>query len=448
MTYHYDLFVIGAGSGGIAGAKQAAKYGVKVAIAETNHMGGVCVNQGCISKKLMVYAADFAKLAQDAANYGWNIQTDIFDWQKFKQVRDHEVERLRQVQQKALEQSGVEIIREYVTFVDNHSLQVGDRKITADKILIAVGGKPLKPELPGVEHTITSDDIFYLSEIPKRLAIIGSGYIGVEFASIFRYFNTEVTLMDRDESILKGFDDDLRNHVRQGLMNRGIHSLGNTTAEGIEPVEAGLKLTLKGSDSDACVVDVILCAVGRVPNLKGLELENAGVDVDGKAIAVDNYSRTSQPNIFAVGDCTNRLPLTPVARAEGQAFADTVFGDRPRSLDYTYVPSAVFARPEAAAVGLTEAEAQAQLGDDTVRSYRVEFQSLYSRVNQCAEKSLLKLVMNQSTKQILGVHLVCQNAAEMIQGIAAVIQKGITKEELEHIVGIHPTSAEEFFTSL
>lgn len=448
MTYDYDLFVIGAGSAGITGAKQAAKHGVKVAIAESQHVGGVCVNQGCISKKLMVYAADFAKLSNDAADYGWRIQTNGFDWEKFKAVRDREVERLRQVQQKALDQLGIESIHAQVSFIDDHTLQVGDRKITADKILLAVGGKPIQPKLPGIEHTITSNEIFNLPQIPQRLAVIGSGYIGVEFASIFRYFGTDVTLMDRDESILKGFDDDLRSHVRQGLMNRGIHSLSNTTAASIEQISTGYKLNLEGDHAAPLEVDTILCAVGRVPNLEGLALENAGVEIDGKAIAVDDYSRTSRPHIFAVGDCTNRLPLTPVARAEGRAFADTAFGDSPRSIDYTHVPSAVFARPEAASVGLTEAQAEEKQGKEAIRCYRVEFQSLYSSVNQCADKSLLKLVIHQASKQVLGVHLVCENASEILQGIAVVVKKGITKTELEEMIGIHPTSAEEFFTSL
>ncbi|MDX2231218.1 MAG: glutathione-disulfide reductase [Leptolyngbyaceae cyanobacterium bins.349] len=448
MTYDYDLFVIGAGSSGIAGAKQAAKYGANVAIAETRHMGGVCVNQGCISKKLMVYAADFAKLASDAADYGWQIQTDKFDWEKFKTIRDQEVERLRQVQQKALAQSGVEILSAWVEFVDDHTLQVGDRTVTADKILIAVGGKPLKPNLPGIEHTITSDDVFNLPAIPKQLAIIGSGYIGVEFASIFQYFGTEVTLMDRDDSILKGFDDDLRSHVRDGLIKRGIRSFINTTAKSIHRVQDRITLELAGEQSEPLIVDTVLCAVGRSPNLEGLKLANAGVEVDGQAIAVDEFSRTNRPHIFAVGDCTNRLPLTPVARAEGRAFADTVFGDRPRVLDYVHVPSAVFARPEAAAVGLTEADAKAQYGNEMIRCYRVEFQSLYSSVQRCSGKSLIKLVINQATKQVLGVHLVCENASEMIQGMVTAIKRGITQAELEETIGIHPTSAEEFFTSI
>jgi len=448
MTYDYDLLVIGAGPSGLAAAKQAAKYGAKVAIAESRHLGGVCVNQGCISKKLMVFAADFAKYVEESADYGWNLQAGAFAWEKFKANRDQEVERLRQVQQKALEQAGVEIIQATVKFEDSHTLQMRDRTLTADKILIAAGGKPILPKLPGIEFAITSDGILNLPKIPQRLAIIGSGYIGVEFASIFHYFGSEVTILDQEPSILAGFDDDLRNHVRAGLISRGIQSLVNTKVQAIEPVDHGIKLVLDSEQTESIEADTILCAVGRSPNVANLQLDKAGVELDGQAIAVDEFSRTSCPHIFAVGDCTNRLPLTPVARAEGRAFADTVFGDRPQSLDYVHVPSAVFARPEAAAVGLTEAKAQAEHGDAAIRCYRVEFQSLYSSINQCAAKSLIKLVIHQPTKQVLGIHLVCEHAAEMIQGIAALVKKGITKAELENMIGIHPTSAEEFFTSI
>jgi glutathione reductase (NADPH) len=448
MPYNYDLLVIGAGSGGLAAAKQSAKYGAKVAIAESRFLGGVCVNQGCISKKLMVFAADFAKYVDESANYGWNLQTVAFDWDAFKQNRDREVERLRDVQHKALIDAGVELIQGYAVFEDAHTVNVGDRTITADKILIAVGGKPILPKLPGIEHAITSDDIFNLPEIPQRLAIIGSGYIGVEFASIFRYLGSEVTIVDRSDSILSGFDDDLRNHVRQGLMNRGIQSLINASVTGIEATGNELQLLLEEEPSDPIMADKILCAVGRAANLDGLRLEKADVELAEKAIAVDEFSRTSCPNIFAVGDCTNRLPLTPVARAEGRAFADTVFGDRPRAIDYVNVPSAVFARPEAAAVGLTEAQAKAEYGEETIRNHHVEFQSLYSSVNRSADKSLIKLVIHQPTDRVLGIHLVCEHAAEMVQGMTAIVKEHVTKADLEELIGVHPTSAEEFFTSI
>lgn len=445
--YDYDLLVIGAGSGGISGAKHAAKYGAKVAIVESQHLGGVCVNEGCINKKLMVYAADFADLNQEAANYGWRIDKGTFDWNQFKTRRDAEVERLRGVQARILAQSGVEIFRGQAIFVDAHKVEMGDRVLTADKILIAVGGKPLKPKLPGIEHTITSHEIFNLPEIPQRLAIIGSGYIGVEFASIFHNFGTEVTLMDRDEQILSGFDDDVCQSVRNGLEKRGIRSLRNTTAKCIEQTAAGLKLTLDGDRSETLIADVVLCAVGRTPNLEDLNLENAGIEVEGKAIAVDAYSRTSQANIYAVGDCTNRLALTPVARAEGQAFANTVFGNKPQTVDYRHVPSAVFARPEAASVGFTETEAREQYGDEQIQCCRVEFQSLYASLSQCPEASMLKLVSERSSQKVLGVHLVSAHAAEIVQGIALAVKHGITHHELNDMIGIHPTSAEEFFNA-
>lgn len=448
MTYDYDLLVIGAGSGGIAAAKQSAKYGAKVAIAEARHLGGVCVNQGCISKKLMVYAADFAKDVEESVNYGWNLQAVAFDWDVFKANRDHEVERLRQVQQQTLNKVGVELIHGHAMFQDEYTVQIGDRTVTADKILIAVGGQPILPKLPGIEHAITSDDIFNLTEIPQRLAVIGSGYIGVEFASIFRYFGSEVTIIDQSDSILSGFDDDLSNHVRTGLVNRGIESLLNTQVEAIEATNSGLKLNLAGDQSSTITADQILCAVGRASNLEGLQLEQAGVELAEKAIAVDEFSRTSCPHIFAVGDCTNRLPLTPVARAEGRAFADTVFGDRPQVIDYGHVPSAVFARPEAAAVGMTETQAKAEYGEETICNHQVEFQSLYSSVNQSAEKSLIKLVLHQPTDRVLGIHLVCEHAAEIIQGMTAFVKTGMTKAELDAMIGVHPTSAEEFFSSL
>lgn len=448
MTYDYDLCVIGAGSGGIAAAKQSAKYGAKVAIAESRHLGGVCVNQGCISKKLMVFAADFAKCVEESANYGWNLEAVAFDWERFKVNRDREVERLRDVQQKALTAAGVEIIQGYAAFVNEHTLTIGDRSVTAERILIAVGGKPILPKLPGIDYAMTSDDVFNLPEIPKRLAVIGSGYIGVEFASIFQYLGSAVTILDRDSSILAGFDDDLRNHVRDGLINRGIHSIVNANVQGIETTEQGLKLILEDEQTEPIIADRILCAVGRVPNLAALHLEKAGVELDGKAIAVDEFSQTSCSHIFAVGDCTNRLPLTPVARAEGRAFADTVFGDCPRAIDYVNVPSAVFARPEAAAIGLTEAQAQAEYSQEAIWCHRIEFQSLYSSVNQHAGKSLIKLVIHQPTEQVLGIHLVCEHAAEMIQGLTAIVKESITKTELEEVIGIHPTSAEEFFTSI
>jgi glutathione reductase (NADPH) len=456
MTYNYDLLVIGAGSAGLAAAKQAAKYGAKVAIVEREHLGGVCTNRGCILKKLMVYAADFARLLEDAQGYGWEVGTRKFDWQRFVSVRDQELERLRQVQAKALSEAGVEIIREQAAFLDAHTIELSslsqersrDRKITADKVLIAVGGKPIKPDIPGIEHAITSREIFYLPQLPQQIAILGGGYIGVEFASILRGFGVEVTIINREACLLTGFDQDVQTAVRKGLLERGIKSLCNTTAKEIKLVPQGLQLTLTEtsaeSKSESITADTILCAIGRTPRLENLNLEQAGVEVD-KAIAVDAYSRTSQTNIFAAGDCTNRVPLTPVARAEGRAFADTVFGNRPRKLSYDYIPSAVFARPEAASVGMTETQACEHYGDEKIECDRTEFQPLFHSLSCSPGHTLVKWIVQRDSKQILGVHIVGENAAEMIQGIALAIKQGITKQDLDEMIGIHPTSAETFF---
>lgn len=445
MQYDYNLFVIGAGPGGLAAAKRAAKYCAKVAIAEQNHVGGVCVNQGCIGKKLMVYASDFARVLDSAGGWGWQISQSQFNWQHFKTVRDQEIARLRELHQKALVQTGVEVLLEQAVLVDPHTIQLTDRRITADKILLAVGGHPVKPDLPGIEHTVTSKEMFGLEQLPQRLAIIGSGYIGVEFASILRAFGVEVTLLEQSDSILRGFDHDLQQAVRSGLLQQGIQSFCNTTVETIEPISAGLQVTLAGEQAQTITVDTVLCAIGRAPNLTGLGLEQVGVDIQDGAIAVDAYSRTSQANIFAIGDCTDRLPLTPVARAEGHAFAETEFGNHPCYIDYTYVPSAVFCRPEAAAIGLTEAAARDKYGNQTIQCHPIEFEPLFSRLDRYPGKAMLKLVVHRTSSQVLGVHVVSQDAAEMIQGIAIAIKRGITKPDFEEMIGIHPTLAEEFF---
>lgn len=445
MQYDYNLFIIGAGPGGLAAAKRAAKYGAKVAIAEQHYVGGVCVNQGCISKKLMVYASDFARLLESAGGWGWQVEHQRFNWQYFRTARDQEIARLRQRHQETLVQAGVELLPEKAVLLDPHTLQVNDRRITAEKILLAVGGQPVKPTLPGSEHAVTSREMFGLEELPQSIAIIGSGYIGVEFASILRAFGVEVTLLEQSDNILHGFDHDLQQAVRSGLIQQGIHSFCNTTVKEIVPGSAGLQLTLVGDHSDTLAVDTVLCAIGRTPNLAGLGLEQAGVQVQNGAIAVDAYSRTSQANIFAIGDCTDRLPLTPVARAEGHAFAETEFGSHPCYIDYTYVPSAVFCRPEAATIGMTEATARDKYGDHTIQCHCTEFEPLFSRLDHYPGKAMLKLVTNRMTSQVLGVHVVSQDAAEMIQGIAIAIKRGITKPDFEEMIGIHPTLAEEFF---
>ncbi|WP_287456323.1 glutathione-disulfide reductase [Leptolyngbya sp. UWPOB_LEPTO1] len=443
MTYRYDLFVIGAGPGGLSAAKKAASYGAKVAIAESAHVGGTCVNLGCIPKKLMVYAADFAEFAHLAQEYGWSQETPKFSWQQFKQIRDRELDRLRHVYQSKLKDKGVELLQGAAAFVDEHTISVDDQKFTADKILIAVGGKATKPNIPGIEHAVTSDEMFHLEKLPKRLAILGGGYIGVEFSSLMRGLGVEVFLMNRECCILEGFDDTVRNTVRNELVDRGIHSYCNTTAEKIERVGDNIQIQLTGDRSDLLTVDTLLCATGRIPNLEHLNLDTIGIEQDNKAIAVDELSRTNLPHIYAVGDCTNRKQLTPVARAEGRAFAETVFGESQMAIDYHLIPSGVCSRPEAATVGMTESEAQEKFGD-RIKCYQTEFTPLLRTLSQEKRQSLIKFVTHDD--RILGIHIVGDDAIEIIQGFALAMQKGLTKAELDHAIAIHPSSAEELFS--
>lgn len=456
MTFDYDLFVIGAGSGGLPAAKRAASYGAKVAIAEESLVGGTCVIRGCIPKKLMVYASQFPALFHEAAGYGWNVGKSELDWERFLKAVDQEVRRLSQLHIGFLEKAGVELIHSRATFLDPHTLEVDGRKITADKILIAVGGRPTKPNLPGMEYAITSDEMFHLPQQPKHIAIIGAGYIGVEFACIMNGLGSQVTQIIRKDWILRGFDQDICTEIQHGMTHHGIRIITNTVVKEIERVPEGLKLMLSGEYQEPVTADAVLAATGRTPNVKGLGLENAGVNVvpsslEGpgysttSAIAVNEYSQTSQPNIFAVGDCTDRLNLTPVAIGEARAFADSEFGNNPRIMCHENVPSAVFSQPEAATVGLTEAQAREKLGD-AVKCYRAKFRPLFHSLTGEPEKTLVKLVVDGNTDKVLGAHMVGEYSAEVLQGVAIAIKMGATKKDFDATVGIHPSSAEEFVT--
>ncbi|MBA2749457.1 MAG: glutathione-disulfide reductase [Tatlockia sp.] len=456
MTFDYDLFVIGAGSGGLAASKRAASYGAKVAIAEQDLVGGTCVIRGCIPKKLMVYSSHFPQLFDAAAGYGWQVGEVKLDWQHLVSVVDREVNRLSHLHIGFLEKAGVELIPSRATIIDPHTVEIDGRKVTTDKILIAVGGRPVKPNLPGMELAVTSNEMFHLKEQPKHIAIIGAGYIGVEFASIMRGLGCEVTQIIRKDLILRGFDKDIRHEIQNGMTHHGIKFLTNTVVKQIEKVDAGLKLTLSGAEEESIIADVFLAATGRDPYVEGLGLENTGVDVistpsDGigyssrSAIAVNEFSQTSEPNIFAVGDCTDRINLTPVAIGEGRAFADTEFGNNKRSLSHNNVASAVFSNPEAATVGMSEEDAQAKYGDD-VTCYRARFRPLFHSLTGHDEKTLVKLVVDNKTDKVLGAHMVGENSAEVIQGIAIAINMGATKKDFDATVGIHPSTAEEFVT--
>lgn len=456
MSFNYDLFVIGAGSGGLAASKRAASYGAKVAIAENDLVGGTCVIRGCVPKKLMVYGSHFPALFHEAAGYGWKVGDAQLDWQHFITSIDQEVRRLSQLHISFLEKAGVELIPGRATLLDPHTVEVDGRKVTADKILIAVGGRPIKPDLPGAEYAITSNEIFHLKEQPKHIAIIGAGYIGTEFACIMRGLGSQVTQIIRKDLILKGFDEDIRTSIQEGMTNHGIRILQNTVVTAIEQVQQGLKLSLSGENEEPVIADVFLVATGRSPNVDGLGLENAGVDVvpssvEGpgysttNAIAVNEYSQTSQPNIFAVGDVTDRLNLTPVAIGEGRAFADSEFGNNRREFSHENVATAVFSSPEAATVGLTEAQAREKLGD-AVTIFRTRFRPMYYSLTGGQERTMMKLVVDANTDKVLGAQMVGDNAAEIIQGVAIAVKMGATKKDFDATVGIHPSAAEEFVT--
>lgn len=447
MTYDYDLFVIGAGSGGIAAGRRAAQYGTKVAVAEFSRLGGTCVNRGCIPKKLMVYASHFPDLFEDAQGFGWSGVESRLDWKKMMKGVDDELTRLNGVYQNMINNAKVELFRGYAKFLDPHTLEVDGKKVTAEKILIAVGGHPVKPsEITGIEHAITSDDMFLLPEQPKSMVILGGGYIGVEFACIMKGLGTEVTQLIRNDLILRGFDDDLRSGIQEGMQKHGIEVLTIAEPPTIEKMADGcLKVTLAGKHQGNAMVDVVLAATGRRPNLKNLGLENAGVEINKGAIAVDQYSHTSVEHIFAVGDCTDRVNLTPVAINEGRAFADTQFGGMSRTMCYDNIPSAVFSTPEAATVGLTEAEARDRYGDG-VKVYRAKFKPMYHTLSGRDERTMVKLVVEEDTQKVLGAHMVGDSAAEIIQGMAIAIKMGATKKDFDATVGIHPSTAEEFVT--
>ncbi|MDF5715398.1 MAG: glutathione-disulfide reductase [Rhizonema sp. NSF051] len=457
MTYDYDLFVIGAGSGGLAASKRAASYGAKVAIAENDLVGGTCVIRGCIPKKLMVYSSHFPALFRDAAGYGWKVSKAELDWEFLMTSIDKEVRRLSQLHINFLERAGVTLIQSRATLVDQHTVEVDGRKVTADKILIAVGGRPIKPDIPGIEHSITSNEMFHLKEQPKHIAIIGSGYIGTEFACIMRGLGCEVTQILRKDLILKGFDEEIRTGIQEGMEGHGIRVIQNQVVKAVERTPSGLKLTLSGEHQESVIADTFLVATGRVPNVEALGLNNVGVDVvpssveghgysNMDAIAVNEYSQTSQPNIFAVGDVTDRMNLTPVAIAEGRAFADSEFGNNRRIFSHDTVATAVFSTPEAATVGLTEAEALSQLGEDAVKVYRSRFRPLFHSLTGDSERTIMKLVVESHTDKVLGAHMVGEGAAEIIQGVAIAVKMGATKKDFDATVGIHPTAAEEFVT--
>ncbi len=447
MSYDFDLFVIGGGSGGIATARRAAEYGAKVGVAEYDRLGGTCVNRGCIPKKLMVYASHFPELFTDAEGYGWSAVQSQLDWPKMIAAVNNEVIRLNGIYQRMLDNSKVEVFPDRAKFIDHHTLQVGDRQVTADKILIAVGGVPVRPDIPGIEYAMVSDDVFNLPTQPKRITILGAGYIGCEFAAIMNGLGTEVTQIIRPEKILRGFDEDLRTAVQEGMIHHGVKIINNAQDLAIAKTDNGIEVSVTTKDGTATILTdaVALAALGRNPNTANLGLENVDVKTHNGVILVDANSQTNVENIYAVGDCTDNIQLTPVAINEGRAFADTMFGNKPRTMNYADIPTAIFTTPEAATVGLTEEEAREMHGDN-IKIYRSSFRPMYYVLPNKQEKTLMKLVVDTKTDRVLGAHMVGNYAAEIIQGVAIAVKMGATKADFDATVGIHPSSAEEFVT--
>lgn len=444
VDYDYDLLVIGAGSGGVAASRRAAAHGAKVAICESSRVGGTCVIRGCVPKKLFVYASHFREEFSDAAGFGWTLpEAPVFDWKTLVKNKDTEITRLSDIYLGMLQKSGVTLIAGHATFVDKHTVLISKRHVTARYILIATGGWPVMPGIPGIEHAISSNEAFDLDALPKKMVIVGGGYIAVEFAGIFHGLGVDVTVLYRGEQILRGFDDDLRHKLAEGMQQKGVTVRTQTNLKAIRQLDD--RLAVIRDDGSEMETDSVMFATGRVPNIAGLNLEAAGVqyEVNG-AIKVNGYSQTNIPHIYAVGDVTDRINLTPVAINEGRAFADTVFGNQPRAVDYATIPSAVFSQPSVATVGLTEVQAREQYSNIAI--YRSDFRPLKHTLSGNGERIFMKLVVDETTDKVLGAHMVGADAAEIIQSVAIALKCGATKAQFDATMALHPSAAEEFVT--
>jgi glutathione reductase (NADPH) len=441
--YDYDLFIIGGGSGGVRAARIAAGYGAKVAIAEEFRVGGTCVIRGCVPKKLLAYAAHFHEDFEDATGFGWSVGGAKFSWESLIANKDREIDRLNGIYKRLLAESKVTLIESRAVLVDAHTLEVGGKRVTADYILVATGAHPSLPKEPGAEFGISSNEAFHLKELPRRVVVAGGGYIAVEFAGIFSGLGAKVTQLYRGEQILRGFDDDIRNTLAAEMGKKGIEIRLGTIIKRTDKIANGYRLTL--SDGTVLETDLVMYAIGRIPNTGGMGLETAGVTLGGDgAVMVNEYSQTAVPNIYAVGDCTNRLNLTPVAIREGHAFADTVFGKRPTAVDHHTVASAVFSHPPVGSVGMTEAFARMQFG--AVDIYRTSFRPLKHTLSGRDEKTMMKLVVDRASQRVVGVHMVGLDAPEIVQSIAIAVKMGATKQQFDATMAVHPTAAEEFVT--
>jgi glutathione reductase (NADPH) len=441
--YDYDLFTIGAGSGGVRASRMSASFGAKVAVAEERYLGGTCVNVGCIPKKLLVYASHYSEDFSDAAGFGWTVGERSVDWRKLIANKDREISRLNGVYRKILSDNGVEILDSHAEIVDPHTVAVDGKRHTAKYILVAVGSWPVVPKIPGAEYAITSNEVFHLGSLPEKVIIVGGGYIGVEFAGILHGLGAHTTELYRGELFLRGFDDDIRRTLAEEMRKRGIDLRFNRDIQRIDKAGAILKATL--DDGQTIEADQILYATGRVPLTKNLGLEKTGAQLkENGAVVVDEYSKSSVDNIYAIGDCTDRMMLTPVAIAEGMAVANTLFNNKPTRPGYLNVPTAVFSTPNCGTVGLTEQEARQR--NFSVDIYRSSFRPLKHTLTGRDERTMMKLVVDGATDRVLGCHMVGPDAGEITQGLAVALNCGATKAQFDATIGIHPTAAEEFVT--
>jgi glutathione reductase (NADPH) len=437
------LFVIGAGSGGVRAARMSASHGAKVAIAEEHRVGGTCVIRGCVPKKLFVYASHFAEEFEDAAGFGWEVGQSSFEWSNLVANKDTEIDRLNKIYMRNLKASGVEILNGRAVFKDAHTVLLDGREITANYILIAVGATPFMPQIEGIEHAISSNEAFYLKDFPSDITIVGGGYIAVEFAGIFNGLGANVTLVYRGEEILRGFDGDIRTHVQEEMIKKGIDIQTQNDVTSIKKVGKGFEVSFKNGTrrETSCV----MYATGRVPYVQGLGLDTVDVELGSKGeIKVDAYSQTSVDNIYAVGDVTDRSQLTPIAIREGAAFAETVFNNTPLAVDHSNIPTAVFSQPPVGTVGMTEEEARDNKFD--VDIYKSVFRPMKHTLSGRDEKTLMKLVVDRKTDKVLGLHIVGPDSGEMIQAFGIAVKMGATKSQFDATVAVHPTAAEELVT--
>jgi glutathione reductase (NADPH) len=442
--FDFDLFTIGAGSGGVAASRRAGAHGAKVAICEDVRVGGTCVLRGCVPKKLLVMGAHFSEDAEDARGFGWSIDGARLDWPTLIEKKDKELDRLNGVYLRLLRDSGVTLFEGRGVIVDPHTVEVAGKRYTAKHILIATGGTPIRPEIPGVEHVMTSDEALSVKELPKRLIVVGGGYIGCELAAVFRAAGSAVTMLIRGDTLLRGFDDDVRAAITLAYRKKGIEIVSEVIVRDVER-DADGSLNVLTKTEDTIDTDAVLYAIGRSPNTRGMGLEELGIALDANgAIPVDDHSRTKVKSIFAVGDVTNRLNLTPVAIAEGRTLVEMLFNNGDGAVSHANVPSAVFSQPPIATVGCNENTARARHGEIDV--YVSSFKPMKHTLSGRDERTMMKLVVDRKSQKVVGLHMVGPDAPEIVQGFAVAVQCGATKQDFDRTVGIHPTAAEEFVT--